>query len=329
MPTEEETREIITPHAFKVAPGLLGLPLARPWRRGLAIAVDATAIGALSLVPGSILLLTLSTLLAVRARQISARRSTWLRLLGVVGIFVGVFGILAADRDLAKDAERFAASASLAEYRSDVESGECADAECARDSLDDLALLVSQQPANTQDADAVFAAHLKELPITRAEHEELQSAFHSRLVAYAPAAPDTAQDAGTAEPKPRNIEAAARVPSYSLLSWAQGLLQDLGLSLGWAALYFSAFIASWHGQTPGKRLLRIRVQMLNGGKISWWDAFSRYGGYGAGFATGLLGFLQVYWDPNRQAIQDKIVGTVVVFGKATNANISSKQDSAP
>ena len=160
---------------------------------------------------GHVMARRLSTLLAVRARQISARRSTWLRLLGVVGIFVGVFGILAADRDLAKDAERFAASASLAEYRSDVESGECADAVCARDSLDDLALLVSQQPANTQDADAVFAAHIKELPITRAEHEELQSAFHSRLVAYAPAAPDTAEDAGTAEPKPRNIEAAALV----------------------------------------------------------------------------------------------------------------------
>ena len=42
--------------------------------------------------------------------------------------------------------------------------------------------------------------------------------------------------------------------------------------------------------------------------------FGRYGGYGAGFATGLLGFLQVYWDPNRQAIQDKISATVVIKG---------------
>ncbi len=44
------------------------------------------------------------------------------------------------------------------------------------------------------------------------------------------------------------------------------------------------------------------------------DCFGRYGGYGAGFATGLLGFLQVYWDPNRQAIQDKISATVVIKG---------------
>ena len=31
-----------------------------------------------------------------------------------------------------------------------------------------------------------------------------------------------------------------------------------------------------------------------------------------GFATGLLGFAQIYWDSNRQAIHDRIVGTVVV-----------------
>ena len=32
----------------------------------------------------------------------------------------------------------------------------------------------------------------------------------------------------------------------------------------------------------------------------------------AGMATGLFGFLQVFWDPNRQAIQDKTAHTVVV-----------------
>ena len=43
-----------------------------------------------------------------------------------------------------------------------------------------------------------------------------------------------------------------------------------------------------------------------------WDSFGRYGGYGAGLATGLLGFLQIYWDPNRQAIHDKISSTIVI-----------------
>ncbi|MND03597.1 hypothetical protein D3C83_234990 [compost metagenome] len=42
------------------------------------------------------------------------------------------------------------------------------------------------------------------------------------------------------------------------------------------------------------------------------DAFTRYGGYAAGLATGSIGFLRLLWDPNLQAIEDKIAGTVVV-----------------
>jgi uncharacterized RDD family membrane protein YckC len=40
------------------------------------------------------------------------------------------------------------------------------------------------------------------------------------------------------------------------------------------------------------------------------------GGYAAGFATGLLGFAQVFWDANRQGIHDRIVGTVVIMDGA-------------
>lgn len=54
---------------------------------------------------------------------------------------------------------------------------------------------------------------------------------------------------------------------------------------------------------------------LDGSDFSLWDSFGRYGGYGAGFATGLLGFIQVFWDSNRQAIQDKISETVVIYEK--------------
>ncbi len=60
----------------------------------------------------------------------------------------------------------------------------------------------------------------------------------------------------------------------------------------------------------------IRVLRLDGEPITWWTAFERAGGYAAGFATGLLGFAQVIWDANRQAIHDRIVGTVVVLDGA-------------
>ncbi|ABG41030.1 RDD domain containing protein [Paraglaciecola sp. T6c] len=98
----------------------------------------------------------------------------------------------------------------------------------------------------------------------------------------------------------------------SLLAWVQGIAADLGLGFGWAAFYFSIFTAWWHGQTPGKRLLGIQVIKLDGSSLNLWESFGRYGGYGAGIATGLLGFLQIYWDPNRQAIQDKISETLVI-----------------
>ena len=101
-------------------------------------------------------------------------------------------------------------------------------------------------------------------------------------------------------------------PAYSIIAWVKGIINDLGLGFGWAALYFTVFTALWHGQTPGKRLFKIRVLQLDGSPLSLWDSFGRYGGYGAGIATGLLGFIQIFWDANRQAIHDKISSTVVI-----------------
>lgn len=77
-------------------------------------------------------------------------------------------------------------------------------------------------------------------------------------------------------------------------------------------LYFTSTLTLWQGRTAGKRLMGIRVIRLNGKPIGWWAAFERFGGYAAGVATGLLGFLQVLWDGNRQAVQDKISETAVI-----------------
>jgi hypothetical protein len=107
----------------------------------------------------------------------------------------------------------------------------------------------------------------------------------------------------------------AQKSSSSVMDWIKGIIvDDLGFGFGWAAFYFTLFTAWWGGQTPGKRIMGIRVIQLDGTRLGLWDSFGRYGGYGAGFATGLLGFFQIYWDPNRQAIQDKISATVVIKG---------------
>ena len=97
-----------------------------------------------------------------------------------------------------------------------------------------------------------------------------------------------------------------------ILSALLKFLDDLGLGFGWIGLYFTAFTALWKGQTPGKKLFGIRVLRLDGLPMTLWASFERFGGYAAGLFTGLVGYAQVYWDRNRQAIQDKISETVVI-----------------
>jgi hypothetical protein len=89
-------------------------------------------------------------------------------------------------------------------------------------------------------------------------------------------------------------------------------LHRLGLRFGWAIAYFSLLPFWWQGQTVGKRLFGLRVVELTGKPLGLMTCFGRYGGYAAGLATGGMGFLQVLWDPNRQAVEDKLAHTVVV-----------------
>ncbi len=98
------------------------------------------------------------------------------------------------------------------------------------------------------------------------------------------------------------------------------LLRDIwdqaGSALGLWSIYFTVAMTLTNGFTVGKRLLGIRVIRLDGEPLTWWASFERAGGYVAGIATGLLGFAQVFWDPNRQCVHDKIGSTVVVVAGA-------------
>jgi hypothetical protein len=115
------------------------------------------------------------------------------------------------------------------------------------------------------------------------------------------------------------LEAEREQEEGFFLPFLTGIFEDLGLAFGFGTIYLTVFTAWWGGQTPGKKLLGVRVLRLDGKPIGWWDAFERAGGYAAGFATGLLGFAQVFWDPNRQAIHDRVSSTVVVREGAPRA----------
>ena len=114
----------------------------------------------------------------------------------------------------------------------------------------------------------------------------------------------------------RDLEAQlAEARKPRTIQWRDDAMRQLhkaGLRFGWAIAYFSLLPFWWQGQTVGKRLFGLRVVELTGKPLGLMTCFGRYGGYAAGLATGGTGFLQVLWDPNRQAVEDKLAHTVVV-----------------
>lgn len=125
-----------------------------------------------------------------------------------------------------------------------------------------------------------------------------------------PPRPEVRQLQARVEELEDELEEARQPPSLVATAW--GLMNDLGLGLGWLGVYFTAFLALWRGRTPGKKLLGIRVARIDGREIDTWTAFTRFGGYAACVITGLLGFVQILWHPNRQGLHDRVAGTVVI-----------------
>jgi len=85
----------------------------------------------------------------------------------------------------------------------------------------------------------------------------------------------------------------------------------LGRFLG-AFLYFALFTWQWDGQTPGKRLLHVKAAKISGASFTFWSSLERATGYTSSAAFLLYGFLQYFWDRNRQTTHDKIAETVVI-----------------
>jgi uncharacterized RDD family membrane protein YckC len=79
-----------------------------------------------------------------------------------------------------------------------------------------------------------------------------------------------------------------------------------------ALLYFTLLTGDG-GQTPGKKLLGIRVVRVDGTSVPYDKAFTRSLGYMLSVFFGtFLGFLWALWDRKKQAWHDKIAGTIVI-----------------
>jgi uncharacterized RDD family membrane protein YckC len=308
--SKAETREVITPYAFEVDNALLGLPLASPTQRALAMIIDVALIFLAAKLSATIIafVAAMAFYKGTAQQYLPKMSSVWRRILKIVAasiLFVSALAVLSIGIDyLEGDDSDQGLTVQGLKIQDDIQltstekkqvnaylvqtADESCEQFCQQNALDNL---IGQVPK---------LAEMDDL-----QNPQLAKAFLQLLVLGENNELKLTQ---LIEDKP------AQTTTHSILQWGKGIIQDLGLGFGWAAVYFTLFSLLWRGQTPGKKLCNTRVVALSGESLGLLDCFGRYGGYGAGFATGLLGFLQVYWDPNRQAIQDKISATVVIQG---------------
>lgn len=110
-----------------------------------------------------------------------------------------------------------------------------------------------------------------------------------------------------------------RIATSNLVS-ATGV-KVVGLDTWWAlaavVVYFGTLTYLGHGQTPGKRLLGIRVLSLVHDRVSLWQSIERALGYAASALELGFGFLQYFIHPNAQTVHDRIAETIVISERAT------------
>ena len=294
-----DPRSIVTPDAFSVSPDLLGTPLARPGRRLAALMVDLVLIGFLQLLGWRVLggLIAL-TLFRLATRRTDGRGSGRVRglALGCAGVAIGVVAVGAT---FLPSLIRFANDADqLLDLRLEEEALSD-DANPGSDAAPDLgAVLESARETLGPDP----GADADSLELLR--HELAEVRLQNSLL--------NAEKRASADQLDDMQERLENAQGSTLFAWIRDAADEAGLVMGWGTIYLTLFLALWGGRTPGKRLLGLRVVRLNGQPLGLFMSLERAGGYAAGLATGLLGFAQVWWDPNRQAIHDKIAETVVI-----------------
>ena len=93
-----------------------------------------------------------------------------------------------------------------------------------------------------------------------------------------------------------------------------GLIAKLLASVGWFIIVGAYLVFFWHvaGQTPGMRLMSLRVVDRHGGRLRFWRSLVRLIGLVLAIVPLFAGFLPVLVDRRRRALQDFLAGTLVV-----------------
>lgn len=248
------------PETLAVAPEILGLSLAEPWRRLVAMLVDLLLIALLSQLAGAFLGIGVGLMLAL-----------------ILGAGKDVPLVLRAARWIC----RLAGSAVIL--------------------LSVLALGHMPIIKGGFDLTAVGqeSAAMQQVVLVR------ETATHTQLRA---AVEEFSQQVDDLKDEIRTERKLHRTPAGRVAA----LTQSIGVGFGWSGVYFTLLTGLLNGRTAGKLLLGIRAAKINGVKFTYFDGFVRQGGYVAGVAMGCIGFLKLLWEPNRQAVEDRIAATVVV-----------------
>jgi uncharacterized RDD family membrane protein YckC len=112
------------------------------------------------------------------------------------------------------------------------------------------------------------------------------------------------------------VVAAIVVLGLSVLSvpdWVEYALLAVGgvAFLVWSVAYFATFWSTT-GQTPGDRLLRIRVRRADGARLGVGRSIFRLVCLTLAALPLLAGFLPILFDDRRRGLHDMLAGTVVV-----------------
>ncbi|MDA1102093.1 MAG: RDD family protein [Gemmatimonadetes bacterium] len=344
--THRDPRSIVTPDAFEVSSALIGMPLAPPRLRFVALMIDGVVIGVIAGVTKSFALIlgVVAAVWFVRAgfKRTPIRGSVFSRAMrlsvGCLGVVIALITaatwsavgfdfrggddgpsddeIRVATGGAAQVIEAVASARALSDLQGSAppvvnplpsDARAEIDAYTPEEALNAYARLLRDDPGDSSQIVLRAALADRLLPVIAGDSlKTLGSTVRSLQL-------DLAATQEALDDVSRELESASE---RSLIDRLLGFVDELGFGFGWAAVYLTLCLSGWKGQTVGKKLMGIRVVRLDGGAITWWIAFERSGGYAAGLATGLLGFAQVWWDANRQGIHDRIVGTVVVMDGA-------------
>jgi uncharacterized RDD family membrane protein YckC len=94
-------------------------------------------------------------------------------------------------------------------------------------------------------------------------------------------------------------------------AWLAGAL----LASGWTLIVGTYFVVFWSttGQTPGMRLLRLRIRGRAGGPPTVGRSLLRLVGLVLAIVPMFAGFIPVLFTERRRGLPDFLAGTVVVY----------------